>query len=330
MKSNDIYRIWMLLNDKIDTSKKFQSLIAPLIDLPHTKVYLGNNTTKEKKIYLDIEKENVSLFVAPDVEGLDFSFKEVNEISSGRIFLIIAMSSSLVLNEAFEGFSAALVSSIENAVSQEEIFEIINDVCKAFDDYFSHKKKRQIGDLKEIGLFGELLFLKNLVSRLGEREAIGCWYGPEANKHDYSLPGNKALEIKTTTQQKKRFIPISNELQLDSENTNGLWIKLYVIERNAAGMTLNSLFFEILSSLKEHDSVFIFKSKVYQYGFDFENDIRIKKFSTSEELLFKVDDGFPKITRKSLPNGVFDVGYKISRDGLGSVGKSKEEDVFCV
>ncbi|GAA4752331.1 PD-(D/E)XK motif protein [Gordonia alkaliphila] len=58
---------------------------------------------------------------------------------------------------------------------------------------------------KEIGLFGELLFLEYLIHQIGAGPAISSWKGPLAEEHDYTF-ASVHIEVKTTSGERRRHV----------------------------------------------------------------------------------------------------------------------------
>jgi hypothetical protein len=73
-------------------------------------------------------------------------------------------------------------------------------------------KKRLLDERSQVGLIGELLFLRRVAKELGWKTASAAWYGPESEEHDFVLPKADA-EVKTTTLE-RRVHEISSLTQL--------------------------------------------------------------------------------------------------------------------
>ncbi|MGH1564725.1 PD-(D/E)XK motif protein [Mumia sp. DW29H23] len=58
---------------------------------------------------------------------------------------------------------------------------------------------------KEVGLFGELLFLEFLIPVMGAGPAIAAWQGPLSEEHDFTL-GSVDVEVKTTSGDGRRHV----------------------------------------------------------------------------------------------------------------------------
>lgn len=56
---------------------------------------------------------------------------------------------------------------------------------------------------KEIGLYGELLFLEYLIRTLGSGPALMSWQGPLSEEHDFAFD-SVHLEVKTTSTERRR------------------------------------------------------------------------------------------------------------------------------
>lgn len=58
---------------------------------------------------------------------------------------------------------------------------------------------------REIGLYGELLFMEYLIDAIGAGEAVASWQGPLAEEHDYVF-GTVHFEVKTTSTERRKHV----------------------------------------------------------------------------------------------------------------------------
>jgi hypothetical protein len=65
--------------------------------------------------------------------------------------------------------------------------------------------KAALSQDKEVGMFGELLVLEYLISRIGARSAVESWQGPLNEEHDFIF-SDVHLEIKTTSGEQRRHM----------------------------------------------------------------------------------------------------------------------------
>ena len=58
---------------------------------------------------------------------------------------------------------------------------------------------------REVGLYGELLFLEYLIHAIGAGPALASWQGPLSEEHDFVFD-NIHLEVKTTSAERRRHV----------------------------------------------------------------------------------------------------------------------------
>ena len=86
---------------------------------------------------------------------------------------------------------------------------------------------------QEIGLTGELLTLKGLISHLGADEAVRSWLGGKNEEHDFRL-GKVDLEVKSTTgEQRSHWITSLTQLVATVERP--LWLVSHQLTEAGAG-----------------------------------------------------------------------------------------------
>ena len=214
----------------------------------------------------------------------------------------------------FKAFAATLYDNILEKSFDEDIEIIIKDTINDYQSYFAGTKK-QLGELEQQGLFGELLFLKEKYLNKVEN-IVDYWEGIYKNKHDFVL-SNTSYEIKTTRNQTRLTVHISNECQLDRKFVKELKLVVYRVEKITAGKTIYDLYKEILNLLPNNKKN-LFKSKMIQAGFDENNVEYYLGFKAIEKYIFNVDDNFPKIDKNMCNDRIFEVKYHIDLDGIDS------------
>lgn len=168
---------------------------------------------------------------------------------------------------------------------------------------------------KQIGLFGELYLLKNLLLQTGSlSEVLSIWTGPETGIRDFEKD-NCAIEVKTTHTHNHQKIRISSERQLDTQLLQYLFLfHLSVEKRNSDENTLNTIVGEIYSILGQNKLLSnILKRKLISAGY-FNHHQSIYKnmsFLVREKDFYKIENSFPRIEEKDLMKGVGDVKYSI-------------------
>ena len=112
------------------------------------------------------------------------------------------------------------------------------------------------------------------------------------------------------------FASISSEYQMDNSDLPGkLFLRFYALRTSQSGgetlpervAMLRGRLHENLSELQKFDE----KLKKYGY-FDEATDSYTIGYYQRDNYCFSVEDGFPKITKSNLPQGVSNLTYRIS------------------
>jgi hypothetical protein len=152
-----------------------------------------------------------------------------------------------------------------------------------------------------VGLLGELLVLRSLCQI--SCHAIDAWTGPYDQRHDFRR-NNHALEVKTSTRADAFLITISSIDQLSSPPSGDLMLAHVRIERAASGsITVASLVRDLLKLGVPQERLIDRLSAVGCTSHAAPEWNRIQ-FELEGLTVFRVDDGFPRISAKQFPGGV--------------------------
>lgn len=172
------------------------------------------------------------------------------------------------------------------------------------------------------GLFGELLFLRELIEQgIANATAIDAWIGPERAQHDFSYR-NIAVEIKSISGQGRGYVRISSEDQLESLKDR-LFLRVYRLSdlsESSGGRSLNDLVGEIRDLLVDADALDAFYGKLAGYGYAPIPEYDTPCFVVSEERSYRVSKDFPRIIRSELMAGIDNVSYDVRLEALVSYG----------
>lgn len=191
----------------------------------------------------------------------------------------------------------------------------VNSIILRFNNWLRLLQKRAEGLLSgqsQKGLIGELLFLKDLVALENTSYALSSWVGPEGSDQDFVFE-NTWVEIKTTTIASSSVI-ISSIQQLDREEEGNLVV--YFIDRSTSQSQNNFSLYDLVSEvgkLLPIDAVDMFYTKLAMYGYYTKDEECYQniKFRLKEKRTYKVDNSFPKLTRKNIPSEVVNAEYVI-------------------
>lgn len=213
--------------------------------------------------------------------------------------------------EVFLWFANDIVSTVENA-NGRSIKDLIMMRLSRWREFFQNGGETGLSREAQIGLFGELYFMKTMISNGLQLESmLSGWCGPDGYPHDYKL-GSLDIEIKTSAAKNGR-IPISNEFQLDDSNGRLYLAYLEADVRTQGEITLPSLVEEIRRLFETINSADLFDDKLVSAGY-YEKQKSLYEntyYKCSEFLCFEVGQGFPRITPAMIPAGVDSVKYHI-------------------
>lgn len=249
----------------------------------------------------------------PIWKGVLIGFVSIPEYAPENQLFIELRQSPDTEGYIFEIVADDLRRGLETLSGGRHTVSAVMEILKKWSVFFSQGKKPIISSLAAQGLFGELLFLKELIHSLGAK-SVGTWEGRN-NTHDYYI-GQNAVEIKTCSTQNPYKAHISSEHQLDNKDVNGrLFLKLYALRKDHnGGEKLPEIVNEIRQLLKDdRPSLDQFNSKIFKLGyFDSAEEFYTEGYTIRETYSFEVRDGFPRIIMKNVPAGISNLQYDLT------------------
>ena len=268
-----------------------------------------NKITDNKLFILRIfEKIEDKKFIKKEFQGVSIEllvYPEFKEITF------------ILLDNELDDVFALFIDNIYNSINELEtesivISQVLDSIAK-WKKLFDKIKSTLLSEQEQKGLIGELMFIiESLEQGVSNDTIIENWFGPDYYNKDFII-NNKGFEIKTTTQDRPT-LKISSEQQLDKQDLNILYLIQYNLEESKSnGFTLPELINKIRGEITES---FILKSKfdekLIQIGyFDDDSSKYDTKYKLMEKHIYNVDDNFPKITKSTLPKGIFNSIYNI-------------------
>lgn len=167
---------------------------------------------------------------------------------------------------------------------------------------------------EQIGLFGELWILKNvLIPSIGAR-ACYMWSGPAAERHDF-VGTAVHIEVKTTTRSQDKH-EISRIDQLRAPRGKKLLLASIQLERTDGGeFTIADLIDEIILALGEDGkAIDEFESRLalLQWHDSLRQSSSLKRFNLRDVNFFEVDGTFPRLPDDYVPpRGIVALRYTI-------------------
>lgn len=189
----------------------------------------------------------------------------------------------------------------------------------AWQDFMEREREDALGPEAEVGLFGELVMLRQLLaSGLPSTRVLESWQGPLDGIHDFVL-GCGAIEVKSTIAPVGFFATIGSLEQLDESLVSPLFLARVRLPLHEHGKTLPELTEEVREDLR-HDpvSASLLESRLLHAGFLSSHAcLYTRRFAVSAPGILPVNGAFPRITLRSVMAGVRKARYEVELDGLG-------------
>ena len=268
-----------------------------------------NKITDNKLFILRVfEKIDEKKFLKKEFQGVSIEllvYPEFKEIT----FILLDNE----LDEVFALFIENIYESINNLDDESMVINQTLDSIAKWKKLFDKIKSTLLTEEEQKGLIGELLFIsESIENEVPKDTIIENWYGPDYYNKDFII-NNIGFEIKTTTQDRPT-LKISSEQQLDKQDLDMLYLIQYNLEESRSnGFTLP----EIINKVRIEIAVnYILKSKfdekLIQIGYnEDDSDKYDTKYKLIEKYIYDVNKDFPKITKSTLPKGIFNSIYNI-------------------
>ena len=171
----------------------------------------------------------------------------------------------------------------------------------------------------QTGLFGELLFLDQLLDRsMPGLLAVEAWDGPMHGAQDFRINGS-GIEVKSSTAAEGFAAKIQSLEQLDDGEASPLFLVAFRLEVAAGGCSLPELVGLMRQRLDVDGGRAIFDRKLLAVGYhDDHAEAYDRSLTVTETRIHKVDAGFPRLFRGNIAHAIRRASYEIEIDGLDS------------
>ena len=253
----------------------------------------------------------------PKGKGFSLDYADLGANSEGLTW--ISLTRELIGSlDLFSKMSEDILSVLEKIKSsaQQTIFTIIIARINAWQDFMKRNKEGVLSYEEEVGLFGELLILRELTKyNILPSQAIDCWQGPLDSVQDFYL-NTGALEVKTTISKNGFDASINSLEQLDNTLVSPLYLSGVKLSLNEVGITLSNLIEEIKKEwFEDAEAIEKFNIKLLHAGFFEELSKEYKRtFIKDEFITFIIDEQFPKITKRIVDKEITKVKYTVDLD----------------
>lgn len=266
--------------------------------------------------------------VAPQNLPPDLQSLQVRILEGGQIWLDVSARShheellTLVANKVIQ---AIRIEGRNPAVSVERIIDDMRAALRPL--------APDLGATEQIGLFGELWVLSNVMfPTLGPR-ACHLWSGPESERHDF-VGQEVHVEVKTTTRSEPKH-EISRLDQLKPPINKRLLFVSVMLEKSLGGdETLADRVDEIRGKLgSDGHALDVFDSRLAQLGWHegLRQTGALLRFTFRDVHIFEVTGTFPRLPDDYVPPlGVIGIKYNINVGSVPSLDVSTVQEFLSV
>jgi hypothetical protein len=285
----------------------------------HETALIG--VTDDGRLHLLLAVDVAPQNLPPDLQSL-----QVRILEGGRTWLDVSARShheellTLVANKVLH---AIHIEGRDPVVSVERIIDDMRAALRPI--------APELSVAEQIGLFGELWVLSNvLLPTIGPRVSH-LWSGPERERHDFVGQGVH-VEVKTTTRSEPKH-EISRFDQLKAPASKRLLFVSVMLERSLGGdETLADRVDEIREQLvSDGRALDVFDSRLAQLGWHegLRQTGALLRFTFRDVHVFEVAGNFPRLPDDYVPPlGVTGIRYSINVGSLPSLEVSQVHEVL--
>lgn len=317
-----------IINDFSKEQYKNQIILSRRFVLDNDIVLIAyfNNYQKKKELSIKISNNFNRDVVAkyPDWKGISVRISEITNGDDKGLYL----SFPQLENSDENIYDAILEDVIENLKETNGFEQVINTVGKVlvkWKQFFKTHNQLVMTDIRQQGLYAELVFLKKMISENGDK-ALNYWSGCNFETHDFYIKGN-AIEVKSTSSNDGNSVIISNEFQLDINDVSERLYLMFIFLRKSLsdGQTLPSIVEEIINMLDESSAIEMLEQKLFKYGYLIRRpELYIYGFIIRDVRYYEIGSEFPSIIKCNLHNAVSNVSYKLNLNKCDKFSVSEE------
>ena len=230
----------------------------------------------------------------------------------------------LMASPAHEQFFSPVCQDVITAVLEQrrDPWRAVDAVIRAWRSALQPVREA-LEDHLQVGLFGELYVLKNvLLPCVGER-AVYSWSGPLSERHDF-VTERLRIEVKTTRKSRHQH-EISRVDQLDAPDGCQLLLISVQLETSVGGRhSLATLIDELSSDLHADTAALdLLKEKVRDVGWteDMRHSADLLRFELRDAQIYLVDEEFPRLPVGFRPSsGIIAMRYTVDLANVAALG----------
>lgn len=253
----------------------------------------------------------------PNCVGFELGLETIEPGPGGRVRLRLVLKENRY-RDVFGTLGDDVATVVAAAPTEPLGIKLLLGRLHTWERFVSRFGPDRLSDEEQVGLFAELHFLvSEVIPVVAAAAAVRAWRGPYREAHDFRFRA-AAVEVKATSVRAPKSFPVSNLDQLDTGTLEALLVHHLTIEVDATtGSSLPEIVARARSSLGASDPAAAsdFDTSLMEVGYlDIHADSYDRKFRLTEVRWLHVTNGFPRLTRASVPAGVSSASYSVSLD----------------
>lgn len=252
-------------------------------------------------------------------EGRGFLVSKTSLVGDDTDHVWIALCRQSAGNlDLFAMMTDDVVTTLHDLRSSDDkrLFSMFLARIRAWQDFMRREGDGVLSPEAEIGLFGELEFLHDLISAgLPAATAVEVWKGPLDGIQDFKI-GHGAIEVKSTVSPSGFPATIGSLDQLDDSLTRPIFLAGIRLALTISGKTLPDKVVELRSLMSEEPTALVlFGTRLLHAGFlEGIGDRYSRQFSRVATKILHVAEGFPCLTRGNVAIEIRKANYEIDLD----------------
>lgn len=261
---------------------------------------------------------------ATTVNGIEVDLRQLSK--PGKQGLILTLEKH-VDRDLFHGLCQTLIGNLDGVSDPPAALGVALNHIKRWKAFLAGKRTRVLSAEELRGLFAELSFLRLLKEKhLTDAQAVEAWCGPDRIHQDFIF-GDTAVEVKSISGRDRSIVRVSSEDQLETVSEH-LFLKVYRLTEAPDGtpaQSLNELVSFVEHELSDADAIDDYWRKLATYGYVEMREYDNPKFLVNGSNAYHVTNGFPRLVRSELPDGVVDVKYNLQLEKIATFECSQNE-----
>lgn len=251
----------------------------------------------------------------PDLVGIQTTYVLANgNDSQNRLILMLNEQSNW---ELFLSLCDDLVQATQRTETSATALQTILRRLSRWHDFLKKNRSILLSEEKIKGLIGELLFIINyLIPIFGAGQAIQFWQGPEGLPQDFNV-NSSAIEVKCQSGATAPYVKITSADQLCSQLPE-MYLFVITLGKTIPGsegaINLVGLISRLRNILQSDSSNQLerFNDLLFMIGYVYSERYRDYSYVSTDEKMFQVIEGFPRVCAKDIHHGIVKLSYNIS------------------